>query len=73
MCTGVEGPNGVFTNTRSRSNSRAQEARSGRDSSKMKKAKDTKKSSKPSFASEVKTDDDEPWVTKGLGPVPILT
>ena len=39
----------------------------------MKKAKDTKKSSKPSFASEVKTDDDEPWVTKGLGPVPILT
>ena len=29
VCTGVEGPNGVFTNTRSRSSSRAPEARNG--------------------------------------------
>ena len=43
MCTGVEGPNGVFTYTRSGSSSRAQEARSCSDSSKAKtkKAKGT--------------------------------
>ena len=49
-------PNRVFTNTRSRSSSRAQEARNGSDSSKAqtKKAKDTEKSSKPSSASGAK-------------------
>ena len=36
VCTGVEGPNRVFTNTRSRSSSRAPEARNG---SEMKKAR----------------------------------
>ena len=38
VCTGVEDPNGVFTNTRSRSSSRAPEARNG---SEMKKATTT--------------------------------
>ena len=50
MCTGVEGPNRVFTNTSH-----------GSDSSKAqtKKAKDTEKSSKPSSASgaNLKADD----------------
>ena len=42
MIVGVSGPNGVYTNTRSRSNSRAPEARNGSNSSKAKtKAKDT--------------------------------
>ena len=34
MCTGVEAPNGVFTNTRSRSSSRAPEARNGSEKEK---------------------------------------
>ena len=54
------------TGLRSRSSSRAQEARNVSDSSKMKKAKDTKQSSKPSSAS----DDGELRVAKELGPVP---
>ena len=56
----------MFTNTRSRSNSRAPEARNGSDSSKMKKAKDTvtKMSSNPSSVVKAKTDDGEPRTTK---------
>ena len=46
VCTGVEGPNGVFTNTRSRSSSRAQEA--ARNGSEMKKARDTRMRSRSS-------------------------
>ena len=47
VCTGVEGPNGVFTNTRSRSNSRAPEA--AHNSSEMKKAtRDTRMRSRSS-------------------------
>ena len=46
MCTGVEGPNGVFTNTRSRSSSRAPEA--VRNGSEMKKARDTRMRSRSS-------------------------
>ena len=59
-------PNRVFTNTRSRSSSRAQEARNGSDSSKAqtKKAKDTEKSSKPTSASGAKADDDKHRATK---------
>ena len=51
----------MFTNTRSRSSSRAPEARNGSDSSKAKskKSEDTEKSSKPSSASEAKADDDK--------------
>ena len=61
MCIGVEGPKGVFKNTRTRSSSWALEARNGNDSSetKTRKAKDTKQSSKPPSAGEAKTDDDE--------------
>ena len=45
LCAGVEGPNGVFTNTRSRSSSGAPEARNG---SEMKKARDTRLTSRSS-------------------------
>ena len=49
------------TRMRTRSSSRAQEARNGSDSSKAesKKAKDTEKCSKPSSASGAKADDDD--------------
>ena len=60
LCTGVKGPNGVFTNTRCHSFSRAPEAHNGSDSSKMKNAKDIDKSRKPFSASGAKTDDGEP-------------
>ena len=72
MCTGVEGPNRVFTNTIH-----------GSDSSKAqtKKAKDSEKSSKPSsaFGANLKADDGKHRATsmkkknsksEGLGPVP---
>ena len=58
MCTGVEGPNAVFTNTRSRSSSRAPEAaRNGRE---MKKAsRDTRMRSRSSSrAPEARNDSD---------------
>ena len=48
VCTGVEGLDGAYTNTRSRSSSCAQEAHNGSDSIKAQtKAKDTEKSSLP--------------------------
>ena len=46
VCTWVKGPNGVFTNTRSRSSSRTLEA--ARNGSEMKKAKDTRMRSRSS-------------------------
>ena len=45
MCAGAEGPNRGFTNTRSRSSSRAPEARNG---SEIKKARDTRLRSRSS-------------------------
>ena len=45
MCTGVKAPDGMFTNTRSRSSSRAPEERNG---SEMKKARDTRMRSRSS-------------------------
>ena len=56
MCTGVEGPNGVFTNTRSRSSSHAPEARNGNE---MKKARDTRlRSLSSSLAPEARNGSD---------------
>ena len=79
VCLGLEGPKGVFTNTRarSRSSSRAPEERNGSDFSKTKtkKAENTKQSRKPSSASGAKPDDGEPMKRKhskkpALVPVP---
>ena len=57
VCTGVEGPNGVFTNTRSRFSSRAQEAACY--GSEMKKARDTRmRSRSSSLAPEVRNGSD---------------